>query len=85
MVRGICPDVHFVGFRTDFETSVTISLASAGVLTLAGLRPAGPKNPKGAPLPPPPLGYVPDTGHIFVITHEFINGQPVECRFIFQQ
>ena len=51
-----CPDVLFVGFRTDFVTYVRVSVASAGVLTLAGLRQAGPENPKGgAPLPPHPL------------------------------
>ena len=47
----------FVGFRADFVTSVRVSVASAGVLTLAGLRPARPENPKGTPSAP--LGYVP--------------------------
>ena len=45
----------FVGFRTDFVTSVRVSVASAGILTLAGHRPAGARKPQGegAPLPPP--------------------------------
>ena len=37
----------FVGFRTDFVTSVRVSVASAGVLALAGLRPAGARKPQG--------------------------------------
>ena len=41
-----CPDVLFVGFRTDFATSVRVLVASAGVLALAGLRPAGPQKPQ---------------------------------------
>ena len=44
----------FVGFRTDSVTSVRVSVASAGVLALAGTRPAGARKPQGgAPLPPP--------------------------------
>ena len=52
-----CTDVLFVGFRTDFVTSVRVSVASAGVLALAGLRTAGARKPQGAraPSPPPPL------------------------------
>ena len=46
----------FVGFRTDFVTSVRVSVASAGVLALGAFGPRGPENPKGAPSPPP--GYV---------------------------
>ena len=49
-----CPDVLFVGFRTYFVTSVGVSVASTGVLALAGLRPGWPENPKWAPSPPPP-------------------------------
>ena len=49
----------FVGFRTDFVTSVRVSVASAGVLALAGLRPAGARKPQGGPSAPPPLDYVP--------------------------
>ena len=41
-----------VGFRTDFVTSVWVSVAFAGVLALAGIRPAGAREPQGAPLPP---------------------------------
>ena len=48
-----CSDVFFVGFREDFVTSARVSVASAGVLALAGLRP---ENPRASP---PPLGYVP--------------------------
>ena len=49
-----CSDVLFVGFRTDFVTSVRVSVASAGVLALEGLRPAGARKPQwGAPSPPP--------------------------------
>ena len=49
----------FVGFGTNFVTSVRVSVASAGVLVLAGLRPTGrprgPENLKGAtPSAPPP-------------------------------
>ena len=52
-----CPDVLFVSFRTDFVTSVRVSVASTGVLALAGLRPAGARKPQGdTPPPPPPLG-----------------------------
>ena len=35
----------FVGFRTDFVTSVRVSVASAGVLTLAGLGLPGARKP----------------------------------------
>ena len=42
----------FVPFRTDFVTSVRVSAASAEVLALAGLRPAGARKPQGgAPSP----------------------------------
>ena len=39
-----CPDVLFVGFRTDFVTSVRVSVASVGVLakTLRGAQPPSP-------------------------------------------
>ena len=61
MVRGAPTALmcFFVGLRTDFVTSVMVSVASAGVLARAGLRPAGPENPSGVH-PFRPLGYVPD-------------------------
>ena len=37
----------FIGFRTDFVTSVRVSVASAGVLALVGRGPQGSENPKG--------------------------------------
>ena len=46
----------FVGFRTDFVISVRVSVASAGVLALEGLRSAGPqgrKPPRGRTLSAP--------------------------------
>ena len=49
----------FCGFPhrfRDFGVGLLLLCAFAGVLALAGLRPAGPENPKRAPLPfPPPL------------------------------
>ena len=48
----------FVGFRTDFVTSVRVSVASAGVLALAGLWPAGARKSQRGILSAP-LGYVP--------------------------
>ena len=54
-----------VGFRTHFVAYVMVSVASAWVLALTGLRPAGPETPKGAHtlsapwLRPCPLGHVP--------------------------
>ena len=68
MVRGAPTALtgFSVGFRTHFVTSVRVSVASAGVLTLTGLRPTGARNPQkgvhtlSAPwLRPCPLGYVP--------------------------
>ena len=60
MVRGAPTALtcFFVGFRTDFVISVRVSVPSAGVLALSGLRPARPRKPKGSALPPPP-SYVP--------------------------
>ena len=37
----------FIGFYTDFMTSVKVLVASAGVLALASLRPTGPEHPRG--------------------------------------
>ena len=37
----------FDGFRTYFVTSVRVSVASAGVLALAGLGPPGARKPQG--------------------------------------
>ena len=52
----VCLTCFFVGFRTYFVTSVTVSVVSAGVLALAGLRPAGARKPQGGVHPrPPPL------------------------------
>ena len=54
-----------VGFRTHFVAYVMVSVASAWVLALTGLRPAGPETPKGAHalsvpwLRPCPIGHVP--------------------------
>ena len=62
MVRGdpTALTCFFVGFRTDFVTSVRVSVAFVGVLALAGLRPAGARNPQGGTSSTPaPLGYVP--------------------------
>ena len=59
MVRGAptAPTCFFVGFRTYFVTSVRASVASAGVLVLAGRAPASVRKPQGGahPLRPPPL------------------------------
>ena len=47
----------FVGLRTKLVFSARVSVASAGVLALAGL--GGPKTTRGAHiLSPPPPGYV---------------------------
>ena len=43
-----------------FVTSVRVSVASAGVLALAGLRPAGAQKPQGGAPLPLPLGHVHD-------------------------
>ena len=51
----------FVGFRTYFVTYVSVSIASAGVLALAGLRPVGTQKPQGGGTPLPPPGYVPES------------------------
>ena len=48
----------FVGCRTEFVTSVRVSVASTGVLALAGLRPAGARKPQGGAPLPSPLDYV---------------------------
>ena len=61
MVRGVPTALtcFFVGLRTKFVSSVRVSVASAGVLALAGL--GGPKTTRGGahPLSPPPApGYV---------------------------
>ena len=48
-----CPDVLFCRFLTDFVTSVRVSVASAGVLALAGLRSAWARNPQGGGAPSP--------------------------------
>ena len=49
MVRGAPTALtcFFVGFRTDFVTYVRVSVASVGVLVLAGLSPAGARKPQG--------------------------------------
>ena len=62
MIRGAPTALtyFFVGFRTDFVTSVRVSVASAGVLALAGLRPARARKPQGGTSLPPP-GYGPDS------------------------
>ena len=64
MVRGAPTALtcFFVGFRTDFVTSVRVLAVSDGVLTLAGLRPARARKRQGGALLPPPLGYVPVRG-----------------------
>ena len=52
MVRGVPTALKcfFVGFCTDFVTSVKVSVASAGVLAAPrAFGPRGPENPKGAP------------------------------------
>ena len=59
MIRGAPTALtsFFIRFRTNFVTSVRVSVASAGVLAIAGLRPAGTRKPQGsagAPSPPPP-------------------------------
>ena len=41
----------FVGFCTDFVTSVRVLVAFVGILALAGYRPAGARKPQGAPSP----------------------------------
>ena len=48
--------LFFVGFRTDFVTSVGVLPVSDGVLALAGLRPRGPRKPQvgRTPSTPPP-------------------------------
>ena len=51
----------WVGFRTDFVTSMWVSDAFAGVLNPAGLRPAGARKPQGGPSAP--LAYVPAYVH----------------------
>ena len=52
--QRVLPWRVFVGSRTDFVISVGVSVASAGVLTLADLWPAGTRKPQGGtPLPPP--------------------------------
>ena len=60
MVRGVPTALtcFFVGLGTKFVSSVWVSVASAGVLALAGL--GGPKTTRGrtSSLPPPPPGYV---------------------------
>ena len=48
-----CPDVLFVGFRTDFVPSVRVSVASAGVSARGA-----PKAPRGTPYAP--IGHVPN-------------------------
>ena len=55
MVRGAPTALTcvFVGFRTDFVTSVRVSVASAGVLALGDLRPAGARKPQGGTLSAP--------------------------------
>ena len=61
MVRG-APNAltcFFVGFRTDFVTSVRVSVASAGVLVLAGGAPKTPNGRRTPFPPPPPPSYVP--------------------------
>ena len=47
MVRGVPTALtcFFVDFRTDIVTSVRVSVVSAGVLALAGLRLAGAQKP----------------------------------------
>ena len=59
MVRGAPTALtcFFVGFRTDFVTSVRVSVAPAGVMTLAALRPAGGSKASGGGTlsAPPPL------------------------------
>ena len=57
--RGLdCPDVLFVGSRTDFVTSVRVLTASDGVLALRGPN-WGPNTPGGIPSAPPPLATSP--------------------------
>ena len=54
MVRVVptAPTGFFVGLRTKFVSSVRVSIASAGVLALAGL--GGPKTTRGRTYSPPP-------------------------------
>ena len=60
MVRGAPTALtcFFAGFRTDFVTSVRVSVVSAAVLARA-FGTQGPENPKGGAHPVRPLGYVP--------------------------
>ena len=64
MVRG-APTVltcFLIAFRTDFVTSVRVLVASAGVLTLAGLWPAGDRKPLGGT--PSALPLATSLGHL---------------------
>ena len=63
MVSGApdCPDVLFVGFRTDFVSSVRVSVGFRRSFGPRGPSARmGPKIPRGAHTLP--LGYVPATG-----------------------
>ena len=55
-------DVFVVVFSVSAQASVRVSVASVGVLALAGIRPAGARKPQGGRTlsTPLPLGYVPE-------------------------
>ena len=75
MGRGV-PTCFFVGSRTDFVTSVRVSVASAGVLALEGLRPAGPRKPQGgisSPPPPPFATSLQRDAECWAFAHKFLS------------